>query len=408
MIKSEPKTILFFLQTHFDFLKSLFFIQSKNGDIDNDFFYRELKSYKIDIKNQLFTYQILKETDHGFQIRDTYYQLFAFLLQQFKPLLPEEIEKYSLSIRNLFLKVKNEIDGNKNILLERIDTLNNEIEKFISQVQNNTQALLTETEKLKANLEKIDYNEKAKKTEYWIDYYIDPLNKILDAEHSESIFNLLLQIKNYANDKRLIENPKYLDENLRQKFEDLYHKLETAKKDITEQLKILVEALLPLLEKIKKENSILKGMYKYLSNNYCHKKDSLQPQLPAKIRGSAYNKDFSLLTKEYFEQFQTKERATVNTQVNHYNEWIFITSHYKNEMIKKLPIENFFSWALDKLKNNCENPTANNYLKFIPLLFEEEIEVQYQNHVQSIVFKNENHTLQVPVLRITKNEKQLP
>lgn len=211
MIKSEPKTILFFLQTHFDFLKSLFFVQSKNGYIDNDFFYKELESYKIDIKNQLFTYQILKETDRGFQIRDTYYQLFEFLLQQFKPLLPEEIEKYSVSIRNLFFKIKEEIDGNKNILLDRIDALNNEIEKFISQAQNNTQALLTETEKLKANLEKIDYTEKIKKAEYWINYYIDPLNKILDAEHSESIFNSLLQIKNYANDKRLIENPKYLD-----------------------------------------------------------------------------------------------------------------------------------------------------------------------------------------------------
>lgn len=120
MFKSEPKTILQFLATHFDVLRQFFDIQTKNEIITKSQVTETLKEFGSDIENQLFEHKLLVEQNDDYIINEPYFVLFEFILQQFKPLLPEEIEKFGQSIRTLFLNIKEGINQDKNILLDRI------------------------------------------------------------------------------------------------------------------------------------------------------------------------------------------------------------------------------------------------------------------------------------------------
>lgn len=261
MFKSEPKTILQFLATHFDLLRQLFDIQVKNEIILKSQVSDALNEFGSDIENQLFEHKLLVEQNDDYVINEPYFVLFEFVLQEFKPLLPEEIEKFGQSIRTLFLNIKEGINQGKNILLDRIDALANEIKKFTNAVTNNTVSLLNESRELKANTRKIEYQEKVQKARYLIDYYIIPLNTILDINHSQSIFNELLSISQFSNNKRF----DYADESIRRQFEKLYNLLRQVVKDISQQSTILSNELLPLIDRIRTESEYLQGFHLYLT-----------------------------------------------------------------------------------------------------------------------------------------------
>jgi len=401
MIKAEPKTILYFIYQHFDLLKELFTAQSKNNSIDYNFLNNEIEKYGKEIEKQLFEYHILKIINDEYQITDIYYNLFEFILQQFKPLLPEEIEKYVQSISQLFFKIKEDIIKDKNILIDRIDSLTNEIDKFLSQVKNNTASLLIKSKELKANIESIDYQEKIHKASFWIEYYIIPLNKIIDVQNSESIYNLLLKISEYTNDKRM----NYNDENIRLKFERLYNRLKHTLVDVRLQSEILVNELIPLIERIKTENSILKGMHIYLSKGYWHHiKDKPQCKIFKKQRDSIISKDFALTTKEYFEQFQQEEDIFINEDKHQFNDWIFDKVKYKERILESLPIDDFFEWSINEIKSDYKGFNTSNYFTIVSLLFEKDLNIEYQQKYKNIIIENDNTELKIPVLKITKNE----
>lgn len=52
-----------------------------------------LKENESDIFNQLLEYKFLKKLGDDFEICGVYFKFFEFILNEFKPLLPETIEK---------------------------------------------------------------------------------------------------------------------------------------------------------------------------------------------------------------------------------------------------------------------------------------------------------------------------
>ncbi|MCB9360631.1 MAG: hypothetical protein H6588_04940 [Flavobacteriales bacterium] len=215
MFKSEPKSIVQFLATHFDLLRQLFDIQVKNEIILKSQVAETLDEFGSDIESQLFEHKILVEQNDDFVINEPYFVLFEFVLQQFKPLLPEEIEKFGQSIRTLFLNIKEGINQDKNILLDRIEALSNEIKKFRTAVTNNTISLLNESRELKANTRKIEYQEKVQTARYLIDYYIIPLNTILISITRNQFITNYLQFLNFLTINDLIIQTKVSEDNLK-------------------------------------------------------------------------------------------------------------------------------------------------------------------------------------------------
>ena len=399
MFKSEPKTILQFLATHFDLLRQLFDIQVKNEIILKNQVTETLKEFGNDIESQLFEHKLLVEQNDDYVINEPYFVLFEFVLQQFKPLLPEEIEKFGQSIRTLFLNIKEGINQDKNILLDRIEALSKEINKFRNAVTNNTISLLNESRELKANTRKIEYQEKVQNARYLIDYYIIPLNTVLDINHSQSIYNELLAISRFSNNKRF----DYSDESIRRQFEKLYNLLRQVEKDISQQSTILSNELLPLLDRIRTESEYLQGFIYYLTNMNCYK-GVKPPKLFNTRRDKLYNPFIYENTKEYFEQFKNEEDVFIEEEFNDVEQWIFNKSEYKDELNSKLPVADFFTWCKNAIEDERKDFGIDDYFIVTSLIFEEEFDVEQDDETKNVSLKTKQGEFIMPKLKISRKE----
>lgn len=391
----EPKTILFFIYNYFDSIRELFDIQSNEGIIRNEILQIVLEKKEQNILKQLVEYKILKAVNNDYKIREVFFELLEFVLYQFKPLLPETIEKYNNAISEIFRKIKDGIADDKNILIDRIQGLTKEIEDFTESVEKNTIRLLSETRDLKANVENIDYKQKVQKATFWIEYYISPLNLILDVNHSQSITYLLHEVSEYANYKRL----SYLDENIRSQFEKLYSLLKQTNIDLLKQSKILSNELLPLIERIKTESQILSGMIFFLNNSYLIE----PPNLLKTSRDNPYSKDIFLNTKEYFEQFQLIDDLFIEDEDLDYPNWIFDRSLYKKKLLDDLPVDGFFNWCSKVLNENNEELSTEKFFAVTSLLFEKDIKISFANSKELVEVRTNNSILSVPIIKISKN-----
>lgn len=396
MIKAEPKTILNFLANHFDSLKDLFDAQVENGIIHQEVLAQIMTERDDQIQSQLIEYKILRKLGDDFEFRDTYFKLFEFILNEFRPLLPETIQKYEQSIGALFKKIREGINGDTLILKNRIDDLNNEIKEFSEAVEKNTIRLLAETRELKSNVDKLDYKEKVRKASFWIDYYILPLNNILDINHGDSITNKLFDISEYVNVRRL----NFSDENIRLQFEKVYTFLIQTNDDLLRQSKLLTNELLPLIERIRTESIILTGWMEFLKQPY----KSPVPKVFKGERNYPYNNDMYLNAKEYIEQFAADETIILEEPIANSDKWVFNKDLYKGKMMSQLPLDSFFDWCGLTLRGEYKEIETDKFFALTGLLFEDGIVLELDESVKDRkLIKTNQMTLRVPKIKVIKH-----
>ena len=396
-MKAEPKTILRFLLEHYDVIAELFETQSKEGIIKYEVLNQLVAKHESDIRPQLIEYKILSPVNDNYEIRTVYYNLIEFVLSEFKPMLPETIEKYHTSIAELFRKIRENINGDKVTLSQRLNDLAIEVRSFYEMVERNTQSLLQETRELKANVKKIDYREKIVRASRWIDEYIIPLNKILDINHSTSVANKLYEISEYSNKYRL----NFDDENARIQFEKLYFQLIQVNDNLLRQSKILTNELLPLIERIRTESIILTGWITYLKNPY----KSKAPRLLKRKEISVYSKDTFYNASEIFEQFKNETDVYFEDEENESEKWIFDKEHYTKKLKDNLPVHNFFNWCNKTLKEDYKKVEIEKFFALTTLAFDEDIEREYGAKPEFDKIKINDLTLTVP--KVTINQQPL-
>lgn len=395
MLKAEPKTILNFLANYFDSLKDLFDIQAADGVIQREKLAQVLAERNDNIEATLLEYKILRKIGEDFEFRDTYFKLFEFILNEFRPLLPETIQKYEQSIGRLFQKIREGVKGDTLILRNRIDDLYNEIKEFSEAVEKNTIRLLAETRELKSNVDKLDYKEKVRKASFWIDYYIIPLNNILDINHVDSITNKLFDISQYTNVRRLNFN----DESIRVQFEKLYTFLVMTNDNLLRQSKLLTNELLPLIERIRTESIILTGWIEFLKQPY----KSPVPKIFKPERNYPYSNDMYLNAKEYLEQFITEENILVEDPIANSDKWVFNKELYRSKMLEQLPIDSFFDWCGLTLRSEYKDIETDKFFALTGLLFEDDITLELdETEKDRKLIKTSQMTLRVPKIKILK------
>jgi hypothetical protein len=393
-MKAEPKTILNFLANYFDTIKEIFDVQTKEGIIRKEIIQEIFKTQGDEILPQLLDYKIIRKLGDDYEFRDTYYKLFEFILNEFRPLLPETIQKYEQSINILFKKIREGIGKDKLILGQRVTDLYNEIKEFSEAVEKNTIRLLNETRELKSNVEKLDYQEKVRKASFWIDYYISPLNNILDINHTDSITNKLFDISEYVNIRRL----NFEDEQLRLQFEKLYNFLVQTNDDLLRQSKLLTNELLPLIERIRTESVILTGWIEFLK---APNKAPL-PKVFKVERVYPYSNDMYLNAKEYLEQFAVDETIILEEPQQLTDKWIFNKDLYKGRLMAELPVNSFFEWCGLTLKSDYQYIETDKFFALTTLLFEEGITVELDNESDRQLIQTNQMTLRVPRLKVLK------
>jgi hypothetical protein len=395
-MRTEPRTILNFLSNYFDIIKELFDLQSKDGLVRREDLNAILAEHDSDILNKLIEYKFFKKIGDDFEIRPMYFKFLEFILSEFKPLLPETIEKYEHSVTSLFKKIKEGINKDRNILLQRISDLNNEVRDFTEAVEKNTLRLIAETKELKSNVDKIDYREKVRKASFWIDYYITPLNTILDVSNSNSITNRLLDISQYINIRRL----NFDDELARQQFEKLYTFLVQTNDDLLRQSKILTNELLPLIERIRSESMILTGWIEFLKNP--NKTET--PFVPKSIRAYPYNNAMYFNSLEYVQQYMQNDDVYLeDPNLSASDKWIFNKEFYREQLMKELPMPNFFEWAGVTLRSEYKDIETEKFFSLSTLLFEDDIELEFDPTADSKVIRTSDMNLRVPKIKIKRH-----
>lgn len=395
MIQVEPRTILRFLLEHFDPVRELYEVQVSQGVINHEALDEILAKNENHIKPQLLEYKILSPVNTDYEIRTVYYNLIEFILSEFKPMLPETIEKYHSSIGELFRKIREQINGDKVILNSRLSELANEIRAFYEMVEKNTLSLLNETRELKANVKKIDYREKIVRASRWIDEYIIPLNKILDINHSASIANKLYDISEYSNKYRL----NFDEESSRILFEKLYFQLIQVNDNLLRQSKILTNELLPLIERIRTESIILTGWITFLKNPYKRK----VPRILKRKEISVYSSSTFFNAAEIFEQFKNDIDVYFEEEKNDDEKWIFDKEHYTNKLKSNLPVPDFFKWCNKTLKEEYKKVEIEKFFALTTLAFDEDIEREFSNKPEFEKIKINDLTLTVPKITINKH-----
>ena len=395
-MRTEPRTILNFLSTYFDIIKELFDIQVKDGLVRMEVLNEVLAEHDHDILNKLIEYKFFKKIQNDYEIRPVYFKMLEFILSEFKPLLPETIEKYEHSITALFKKIKEGISKDRNILLQRITDLNNEVRDFTEAVEKNTIRLISETKELKSNVDKIDYREKVRKASFWIDYYITPLNSILDVGNKNSITNRLLDISEYINVRRL----NFEDELARQQFEKLYSFLVQTNDDLLKQSKTLTNELLPLIERIRSESMILTGWIEFLKNP----SKSEVPFVPKSLRAYPYNNSMYFNALEYVNEYMTNVEIYLEDPAMSANDkWIFNKDLYMTKLTQELPVKNFFEWAGKTLKSEYKEIETEKFFSLSTLLFEDSIELEFDPTADRQVIRTSEMNLRVPKIKIKRH-----
>lgn len=394
-MQAEPRTILRFLLEYFDIINDLYETQSKDGVIAYEQLNLLLARHNSDIKSQLLGYKILSSVNDNYEIRTVYYNLIEFILSEFKPLLPETIEKYHVSISELFRKIKENINGDKVILNNRLSEVGNEIRAFYEMVEKNTISLLNETRELKANVKKVDYREKIIKASRWIDEYILPLNKILDINHNASIANKLYDISEFSNKYRL----NFDDEGTRILFGKLYFQLIQVNDNLLRQSKILTNELLPLIERIRTESIILTGWITFLKNPYKQK----VPSLFEGKRTNIYSKNTFFNAAEFFEQFKNDADVYFEDEINKEEKWIFDRDFFTQKLKSNLPVDNFFKWCSKTLNEEYKKVEIEKFFALTSLAFDEDILLEYPLKAAYEKIKINDLIVTVPKITISKH-----
>jgi hypothetical protein len=392
MIKAEPRTILSFLHANFDVVKDLFSYQIADGLITKEVYDMLIQKHGHTMNIRLREYRVIRSLGSDYEMRDVYFKLMEFLLFEFKPLLPETIEKYKTSISELFLKIRKYENQDRDILQERIKNLSHQVREFVDLVERNTFRLLAETRELKSNLDRIEYREKVQKASFWIEYYILPLNRILDVKHSESVTSTVLDVSEYANRRRL----DFQDETIRMEFEKLYAQLIQTNTDLLRQSKVLVNELLPLLERIRTESLILTGWIEFLRNPY--KMDT--PPLLKGTRTMVYAKDMLYKVREFFEQFSVNDYVTLEDGVVDFDKWIFDRELFKGNLTKSLPVNDFFSWCYKELQKDFQDIETDKFFALCGLLFDGDLQIEFPKKAERVTLTTTTSKISLPKIKV--------
>ena len=392
MIKAEPRTILNFLHANFDVVKDLFSYQIADGLITKEVYDMLIQKHGHTMNIRLREYRVIRSLGSDYEMRDVYFKLMEFLLFEFKPLLPETIEKYKSSISELFLKIRKYENQDRDILQERIKNLSHQVREFVDLVERNTFRLLAETRELKSNIDRIEYREKVQKASFWIEYYILPLNRILDVKHSESVTSTVLDVSEYANRRRL----DFQDETIRMEFEKLYSQLIQTNSDLLKQSKVLVNELLPLLERIRTESLILTGWIEFLRNPY-------RMDTPPLLKGSrtmVYAKDMLYKVREFFEQFSVNDYVTLEDGVVDFDKWIFDRDLFKGNLTKSLPVNDFFSWCYKELQKDFQDIETDKFFALCGLLFDGDLQIEFPKKSERVTLTTTTSKISLPKIKV--------
>ena len=150
--KADPDKVLRFIEENFGLFQQLYRAQLDDNVVAGQAFDEIVRGSGDITVRRMFDYKLLIPQYNDYRLSEPLRQFMAFLLSEFKPLLPEELDKYRISLEELLDRIGGAGKYHSPVLLrERLDALYDEIQRFLDNVESNTGQLLRATQELKTN-----------------------------------------------------------------------------------------------------------------------------------------------------------------------------------------------------------------------------------------------------------------
>ena len=367
ILKAAPDRVLRFLEDNFELFRQLYRVQLEHSFISKTVFERLTQDKADVIVKRTLDYKLLVPQSGGFRFNEPVRGFLALLLNEFKPLLPEELAKYQSAFRSLFERIQEYRDGDILILAERLDAFYQELLQFLENVESNTSQLLRNSQYLKANKGEMTYSERVRQARHLIEHYIEPLNRILDVKRKDSIANLLNGISAYLN----VERFNHPHSGIRQRLERLHELLRDAERKILRQSHVVTRELLPLIERLQTESEILSGWLYFLERPFLHE----VPDMPARRLFSLTGSSIGVGLELFLQQFEHRPEDIVlresETEAIDSQQVYFNRQYYQQALEESLPLPNYFAWCYERMQEHEAVPSRERFLKIGSLLFEE-------------------------------------
>ena len=85
-----------------------------------------------------------------------------------------------------------------------------------------------------------------------------------------------------------------------------------------------------------------------------------------------------------------------------HDNWIFNREAYRMKLEQKLPIENFFGWAVDTLEGEYQKIETEKFFSLMGLLFEEDFQLEVSDEISTQKIYTDELSLKVPMIKISK------
>ena len=405
-MRASGQTIINYFAENFAFLEDLFnFSKKDNFFIANEVLINRCNSKNVNVK-KLEEYKIVKPlADGNYELNKRFTNFIAFLIDDFRLDLPESIKKHQNSIEEIYRQITlDNFTLNKqkttNQIIELSNGLMNEIQEFGLQIEANTNQLFVETTEIARNKDKLDYADRIRKATYLIENYIKPLNDILSKEHTNSFVKQLGRISDFAN----LQRHEQTDLGLLNQFQRLYQRILNINDSILRNSSIMAKDVTPLIDRLRTENEIMKGVETFLLNAKRGKIEQkvCLSELKSKRSRIVYAKSFELSAKSVFEILKKQEHVNLsNSQpIEKEDLWIFDKGSYKEKFLQALPIDNFFGWCYETLNNEVqEKINSEKFYYLSSLLFEKEIQAEFLLS-DKFEINLEDYILKVPHVKI--------
>lgn len=381
MIKLSGKQILVFLQVHYEFVKEIFDVSKPDFILDSDTLNKYIEEYNLNHERKISITKLIdvkfcrQLPTKDYKVNRSYIDFLQFLFDDFTLDLPETLKERYKTIFELFSKLKTADKTSKIVVL--ITNIINVIDVFLNDIHRQTQRLLIDTESLKVNAnEYSDLSKRLEKAIFWIDEYIEPLNKILEKGHPESFYSAIVEIQSYTSEKRYVAE----SYKLKREYAKLYASTLYARTELDQNLQKLTRELKPLLDRIKSDSIILSGFYHFVENiDYPEKFIIPIPHPIKKTKGSPIFKKFDSEAQFYVDQFNYKTADTFYVEQVEDLEWLPDSTYFKEQLLKEKGVSDFYKWCFDILKQHTEEITLSKYFTITNLLLEEDLAVDYNS-----------------------------
>ncbi len=401
MIKLSGKHILKFLQNHYEFVQDAFNYSKPDFIIDIDILEKLIEEYNISNEPKISLTKLIdvkfcrQLPTKDFKINRSYADFLQFLFDDFTLDLPQTLKERYKTIFELFSALKIERKTSKTTVL--IQNIISVIDVFLNDIHRQTQRLLSDTESLKVNAnEYSDLSKRLEKAVFWIDEYIEPLNKILEKGHPESFYSALVEIQKYTSEKQYIAE----SFKLKREYKKLYGAVVYARAELDQNLQRLTRELRPLLDRIKSDSIILSGFYHFVENvDYAEKYIIPIPNLIKKTKGSVIFKDFHTEAEFFVDQFNYKTSDVYYEEQIEELEWLPDSAFFKEQLVKTENVEDFYLWCYNALKQHTDEITLSKFFSLTNLLLEDDLVAEYKTDERNII-NLKDASIKIPKVKV--------